>query len=76
MKAHVLTIKPGGMVCGLYTEVIPLSEIGALKINRMTEIEFNNDSQQWEARDRAGTVLFSHPSRQQCIEWEHRHFNQ
>jgi len=75
MKATVLTFKPDGMVVGIYTEAIPLGAIGALKVNRLTEIEFNNSTQEWEARDRIGTVLFSNPSRQRCMEWEHQEFN-
>jgi len=71
----ILTFKPSGLVVGIYTEIIPLNTIGALKINRLTEIEFNNGTQEWEAKDRIGTVLFSHPSRQACVEWEHREFN-
>ncbi len=76
MKTTVLTFKSDGMVVGIYTEAIPLGTIGALKINRLTEIEFNDSTQQWEARDRIGTVLFSNPSRQSCLDWEHREFNQ
>ena len=75
MKATVLTFKPDGMVVGIYTEAIRLAAIGTLKINRLTEIEFNNSTQEWEARDRIGTVLFSNPSRQRCMEWEHQEFN-
>ena len=71
----ILTFKPTGMVVGIYTEAIPLKEIGALKVNRLTEIEFNNASQEWEARDMAGTLMFSHPSRQRCLAWEHQHFS-
>ena len=74
MKA-VLTFKTTGVVVGIYTELIPLGTIGALKINRLTEIEFNDSTQEWEARDRIGTVLFSNPSRQRCLDWEHREFN-
>jgi len=73
---NVLTIAPGGIVTGLYTETIPLAEIGALKISRLTDIEFNDSTQQWEVRDRAGALLFSHASREQCLRWEHEHFNQ
>ena len=75
MKATVLTFKPDGMVVGIYTEAIPLGAIGALKVNRLTEIEFNNSTQEWEARDRTGKILFSHLSRQRCLDWEHRRFN-
>ncbi len=73
---NVLTVAPGGIVTGLYTETIPLAEIGALHIERLTSIEFNDDAQQWEARDPAGSLLYSDPSRAACLEWEHRHFNQ
>ena len=72
----VLTFRPDGIVTGLYTEAIPLGTIGTLSITRLTEIEFNDSTQQWEARDRAGKVLFSNPSRQCCLDWEQREFNQ
>ena len=74
MKA-VLTCTPEGIVTGLYTEAIPLGAIGALSITRLTEIEFNDSTQEWEARDRTGKILFSHLSRQRCLDWEHRRFN-
>jgi len=74
--SSVLTFQPGGIVTGLYTEAIPLAEIGALKINRLTDIEFNDSTQQWEVKDRTGTLLFSESSREQCLQWEHQQFNQ
>ena len=71
----VLTFKRSGMVFGIYTEAIPLKRLGVLKINRLTEIEFNDSTQEWEAKDMAGTLLFSHRSRQRCLAWEHQHFS-
>jgi hypothetical protein len=71
----VLTFSEGGIVTGLHTEAIPLDAIGALSISRLTSIEFNDSSQEWEVRDRAGEVRFSHRFRQRCLEWEHRRFN-
>ena len=73
---NVLTFAPGGVVTGLYTETIPLGELGALHIERLTTIEFNDQSQQWEVKDREGMRLFADPSRNRCLEWEHQHFNQ
>jgi len=73
---NVLTIEPTGIVTGLYTETIPLAALGALSIQRLTTIEFHDPTQQWEVRDRAGALLFSHVSREQCLAWEHEHFNQ
>jgi hypothetical protein len=76
MKASVLTVQPSGIVCGLYTEAIPLSTLGVLQIERLTEIEFNGRTQEWEVRDQEGTLLFADPSRDRCLEWEHQQFNQ
>jgi uncharacterized protein (DUF1919 family) len=73
---NILTIEPGGIVTGLYTETIPLGELGALHIERLTTIEFNEATQQWDVKDRAGEQLFADPSRVRCLEWEHEHFNQ
>jgi hypothetical protein len=73
---NTLTVAPDGIVTGLYTETIPLAEIGSLHIERLTNIEFSDETQQWVVRDRAGRLLFANPSRAACLEWEHRHFNQ
>ena len=76
MTAHVLTFTATGEGHGLYTEAIELAAIGRLTIRRATTIEFSETSQQWEVRDAGGALLHSHPSREVCLEWEHRHFNQ
>jgi hypothetical protein len=72
---NVLTIDTHGIVSGLYTEAIPLTALGALRIERLTSIEFNNSIQQWEVRDRSGTLLFADSSREECLRWEHERFN-
>ena len=72
----VLTFKPDGIVTGLYTEAIPLDDIGVLEIHRITEIVFNRGTQKWEVKDMEQKVLFRNRSRQRCLDWEHRHFNQ
>lgn len=76
MNSHVLTFLPNGEGHGLYTEAIELGAIGTLAIRRATSIEFDPASQQWEVRDAGGALLHTHPSREACLEWEHRHFNQ
>ena len=73
---NILTVAPGGVVTGLYTETIPLGELGQLHVERLTNIEFNDQTQQWEVKDQQGTRLFADPSRNACLEWEHAHFNQ
>jgi hypothetical protein len=65
-----------GTVEGLYTETIDLATLGALTIQRASAIEFDNVTQQWCVYSPFGQCLFTHPSRQQCLDWEHRYLNQ
>lgn len=55
----------------LYTDAIDLREIGILRIRRATSIEFDDTAQAWEVWDPYGRKLFSNPSRQNCLDWEH-----
>ena len=71
-----LTFTPDGVVQGLYTEVIELRQLGRLNVNRSTSIEFDNEKQVWRVRDTKGFPMFTAPSRQQCLDWEHMYFNQ
>jgi hypothetical protein len=61
----------GGIVECLYTEEIDLQKLGPLKITRATDIRFCDPTQQWQVHQ-AGTdrVLFSNPSRSECLAWE------
>lgn len=70
-----LTFTPDGIGRGLYTEAIDLSGLGLLHIERATTIEFDNDGQTWRVRDVSGAPLFDAPRRQDCLDWEHRHFS-
>ena len=72
----VLHFAPDGTGAGLYTEVIDLQQIGRLDMSRASHIEFNSESQQWEVYDFTGHWLFADPSREACLHWERRHFNQ
>jgi hypothetical protein len=76
MNCMSLSFDASGVGTCFYTEAIPLNEIGALEITRASTIEFNRQSQQWEVKDKDGATLHSNPSRQQCLQWEHQHFNQ
>ena len=76
MTAHVLTFTANGEGHGLYTEAIELGSIGRLTLRRATTIEFHEAAQKWEVRDAGGALLHTHPSREACLAWEHRHFNQ
>jgi hypothetical protein len=49
---------PDGSAHYLWTDAVPLHELGRLEIHRATNIEFNNTTQKWEVRDRRGKVRF------------------
>ena len=69
MKTQI-SFKPDGTAQCLWTEVLPLHELGRLEISRATNIEFNNTTQKWEVKDRGGKVRFFSKSRSACLEWE------
>jgi hypothetical protein len=65
-----ISFKPDGTAQCLWTEALPLHELGRLEIHRATNIEFNNAIQHWEVEDRNGRVRFIAKSRSACLEWE------
>jgi hypothetical protein len=67
----VITFNTNGTGSCLYTELIDLHSIGGLEVSRASTIEFNNQNQHWEVKDRRGALLFFARSRQACLEWEH-----
>jgi len=72
MTTHTISFNPDGTALCLWTEAVPLHELGRLEINRATNIEFNNSTQHWEAKDLKGKVRFIATSRSACLEWEQR----
>ena len=70
-----LVFKPDGSGHGLYTEVIDLTCLGRLKVERATTITFDNRLQAWRVKDRTGFPLYTSPSRETCLEWERQFFN-
>jgi hypothetical protein len=72
MKSHTVVIGLDGTVRCLWTDAIPLHELGPLEVTRASTIEFNNQAQKWEVRLASNTdaVAFSHPSRETCLQWE------
>jgi hypothetical protein len=65
-----ITFTPHGTVLCLWTEALPLPELGRLEITRASNIEFNNTTQKWEVIDRKGNIRFFAKSRAACLEWE------
>ena len=69
-----IVFKPDGTGYGLYTEVIDLTCLGRLKVERATAITFDNRLQVWRVKDRTGFPLFTSPSRETCLDWERQYF--
>lgn len=68
-----LRFDPAGLVDCLYTEAIDLRTLGTLEITRATDIGFDGASQQWQVHDaETDAVLFSNPSRNECLIWENQ----
>ena len=69
--SQTLRFNLGGQIDCLYTEAIDLRVLGRLQVVRATDIRFNPHNQKWDvhAAD-TGQVLFSHPSRNECLSWE------
>jgi hypothetical protein len=65
-----ISFQPDGTAQCLWTEALPLHELGQLEVTRASNLEFNNITQQWEVKDRRGRVRFIANSRSACLEWE------
>ena len=74
MSAHAIRFDPDGTATALWTEVLPLAELGTLQVSRASEIEYNNFSGMWECRINGEILCFS-KSRQFCLDFEHQHIN-
>lgn len=70
-----IQFNPDGTALCLWTEAVPLHEIGRLEITRASQLEFNNTTQHWEVKDRRGKVRFIARSRAACLEWEHENLD-
>lgn len=69
---HVITFAADGTARCLWTEVVPLHQLGQLDVHRASQVEFNPSAQVWEVRlaSNRAAVAFSHSSRDACLKWE------
>lgn len=75
MSAHVIRFDQDGTGHCLWSEAIPLAELGTLHIEPISRIDYNNLSGFWEVKI-DGTTRYWNRSRNACIDWEINHFNQ
>ena len=75
MEEIHITLAPDGTARCLWTEAVPLHELGRLEIQRAYSVEFDNQAQAWRVFDPTGDCLYCSPSRETCLAWERRHLN-
>ena len=75
---HVINFGDDGTAQTLWTDLIPLAELGHLRVQRASWIDWNEHTQKWEVRlsPHADDPVFSHESREVCLQWEHQLLNQ
>lgn len=72
----VISVASDGTARCLWTEDLPLAELGELSVQRASHVEFNDASQQWEVRFPGQSfAAFRNSSRAVCLEWEHQEIN-
>lgn len=72
----VIYIDNNGNVTGLANDVLDkLSGLGKKHIERISNIEYDEDRGEWVARDNQGIYIASHPVRSKVIEAEQNYFN-
>jgi hypothetical protein len=75
MSSSILRFDLTGKVACLYTEAIDLRSLGSLEITRLTDVRFDDTSQQWEvAMAATGEIVHRDPSREACLAWERENF--
>ena len=74
-----LTFRPDGTIYGLWTDALPLQDLGTLDVTRASRVEFNAATQQWEVRfahtPDTAPADFSDASRDTCLTWERETLN-
>lgn len=76
MSELVLVIDPDGTVRSLYTDKIPLRELGKLTVDRASQIEFDHATQTWYVEFPDGRRLTNFASRDEAIACEVSHLNE
>jgi hypothetical protein len=76
--SDTITFHEDGTATTLWTDHIPLADLGQCRVRRASWIDWNEHTQRWEVRfdPHADDPVFSDPSREACLAWENWHFNQ
>jgi hypothetical protein len=71
-----LRITPEGRICGLWSDDVPLTELGVVQVWRASHVEFDVRLQRWCVKYAGGNgdILYHSMTRAGALAWEHRHF--
>lgn len=70
MAQHVITLAPDGTIRSLWTDRLDLRQFGRIRVTRASNVEFDEQTQEWVATTPEGRVLAHGPNRQKVIEGE------
>lgn len=60
----------------LHDDALSVEELGRARCWRASHVEHDEDRQLWVVTDaKSGEEIFAHPSRQECLRAERRHFS-
>lgn len=78
MGLTVIQFATDGTGKAVYTEALPLAELGPLSMARASSVEFNTAMQQWEVKltSNPNQTAYSNQSRAECIRWEVNKLNE
>ncbi len=65
-----ILIKADGDVVSVYSDKIPASKLGEATVERASNVEFNNNTKEWEAILPSGKLIAKGPSRDEVIKQE------
>ena len=76
MTMNIIHVTPKGARLMIHDDKIPLHTLGKVKVRRISNVNFNEETQKWEVSPvgNPGEILFTHKSRDKCIQWEIRYF--
>ncbi len=75
MNPLTIVVTPDGAARCVWTEALPLHELGRLDVKRAFSVEFDNQVQAWRVYDAMGDCVYCSPSRETCLSWERRYLH-
>jgi hypothetical protein len=73
---HTLSVEEDGTIETLWTDALPLAELGTMTMKRASRIEFNEEIQMWEVFiEGSRSAVYANQSRRACLDWEIEYFN-